>query len=141
MQLPTGFSIGNVDVEGESQAVADLIALAIENVRLKVYDRIGKDVSFEKPDIVGVIDTRFDSVSLQLSPVFLYGRYQKFDRTIPQTIWNCKRCRGRGCEYCDGTGKIYPTSVQEIIGDPILQEMGGTRHLFHGMGREECGGL
>ena len=106
-------------------------------IGLKVYDRIGKAVSFEKPDIVGVIDTRFDSVSLQLSPVFLYGRYQKFDRTIPQTIWNCKRCRGRGCEYCDGTGKIYPTSVQEIIGDPILQEMGGTRHLFHGMGRED----
>lgn len=106
-------------------------------VGLRVYDRIGKEVSFEKPDIVGVVDTRFDSVSLQVAPVFLYGRYQKFDRTIPQTIWNCKRCRGRGCEYCKGTGKIYPTSVQELIGDVILNEMGGTRHLFHGMGRED----
>jgi tRNA pseudouridine synthase 10 len=106
-------------------------------VGLKVYDRIRKEVSFEKPDIVGVVDTRFDIVSLQISPLFLYGRYQKFDRTIPQTVWNCKRCRGRGCEYCNGTGKIYPTSVQEQIGDIIIREIGGSRHLFHGMGRED----
>ena len=106
-------------------------------VGLNVYHRIGKDVSFERPDIVGIIDTRFDSVSLQIAPIFLYGRYRKFDPTIPQTIWNCNRCRGRGCEYCGGTGKIYPTSVQELIGDVILRETGGTRHLFHGMGRED----
>ena len=144
------YLIGSVIDEEIIQAENDIqTELGIENcgeglksemnrvIGLKVYDRIGKEVSFERPDIVGVIDTRFDSVSLQLSPVFLYGRYQKFDRTIPQTIWNCKRCRGRGCEYCNGTGKIYQTSVQEIIGDPILEKMGGTRHLFHGMGRED----
>jgi tRNA pseudouridine synthase 10 len=106
-------------------------------IGLKVFDKIGKDVSFEKPDIVGVVDTRFDSISLQLSPIFLYGRYLKFDRTIPQTIWNCKRCRGKGCEYCEWSGKMYQTSVQEIIGNVILEDAGGTRHLFHGMGRED----
>jgi len=106
-------------------------------IGLKVFERIGKEVSFTKPDVVAVVDTRFDTVSLQLSPIFLYGRYQKLDRTIPQTIWNCKRCRGKGCEYCDLTGKIYPTSVQEIIGNVILEVTGGSRHLFHGMGRED----
>ena len=106
-------------------------------IGLKVFDRIGKEVSFGNPEIVAVVDTRFDSVSLQVTPIFLYGRYTKLDRTIPQTVWNCKRCRGRGCEYCDHTGKIYQTSVQEIIGDTIIEMTGGTRHLFHGMGRED----
>jgi len=106
-------------------------------IGLKVWKKIGKEVSFSKPDIVGVVDTRFDSISLQVAPIFLYGRYVKLNRTIPQTIWNCKRCWGKGCEYCDQTGKIYQTSVQEIIGDVILKETGGTRHLFHGMGRED----
>jgi len=133
-------------IEAENQIIDELgIAEFGEGMKsemnrvigLKVYDRIGKEVSFNKPDIVGVVDTRFDSVSLQLSPMFLYGRYQKFDRTIPQTIWNCKRCRGKGCEYCDGTGKIYQTSVQEIIGDVVLKEIGGSAHIFHGMGRED----
>jgi len=106
-------------------------------IGLRVYSALQKEVSFEKPDIVAVIDTRYDTVSLQIAPLFIYGRYQKFDRTIPQTIWNCKRCRGKGCEYCNYTGKMYPTSVQELIGDVFLKETEGTKHTFHGMGRED----
>ncbi|MCK4613403.1 MAG: tRNA pseudouridine(54/55) synthase Pus10 [Thermoplasmata archaeon] len=106
-------------------------------IGIRVFERLEKEASFERPDIVAVVDTRFDTVTLQVAPIFIYGRYLKFDRTIPQTIWNCKRCRGRGCEYCNHTGKIYQTSVQELIGDAFLKETGGTRHLFHGMGRED----
>jgi tRNA pseudouridine synthase 10 len=46
-------------------------------------------------------------------------------------------CRGKGCERCNFTGKMYQTSVQEIVGDPIQAAAEGSDHFFHGMGRED----
>jgi tRNA pseudouridine synthase 10 len=101
----------------------------------------GKDVEFSSPDVVAIVDTRFSHAVLDVTPIFLYGRYRKLSREIPQTKWPCKKCRGKGCEKCDFTGKMYQTSVQEIIGDPVLEEVEGDEHLFHGMGREDIDAL
>lgn len=32
---------------------------------------------------------------------------------------------------------MYPDSVQELIGDPLVREAEGRDHFFHGMGRED----
>ena len=45
-----------------------------------VEAKVKKDVNFERPDIVAVIDTRFDNVVLQISSLFIYGRYKKLIR-------------------------------------------------------------
>ena len=102
-----------------------------------IQARIPQEVEFANPDVVALVDTRFAHVDLDISPLFIYGRYRKFSREIPQTRWPCNRCRGKGCEKCHGTGKMYQTSVQEIIGGPLLREVQGTDHFFHGMGRED----
>jgi tRNA pseudouridine synthase 10 len=99
--------------------------------------RIGKMVNFDTPDITILVDTRYDDISLQIASMFIYGRYQKFVRDIPQTKWPCKRCWGKGCENCNGTGKVYPTSVEEIIAKMAMEITSGNEHLFHGMGRED----
>lgn len=96
-----------------------------------------KQVDFSHPDVVAIVDTRFASVELEIAPLFIYGRYKKYSREIPQTRWVCTQCRGRGCERCNFRGKMYETSVQEIIGDPILKAAKGVDHFFHGMGRED----
>jgi tRNA pseudouridine synthase 10 len=106
-----------------------------------VWALIGKDVEFTSPEVVAVIDTRFADVELDIAPVFVHGRYRKLVRDIPQTKWPCRRCQGKGCERCGNTGKMYPTSVQEIIGDVALEVFGGKEHLFHGMGREDIDAL
>ncbi len=103
----------------------------------RVQEKIDKEVNLEKPDIKAIIDTRFDSVDIEISPLFIYGRYNKLDRNIPQTRWNCNRCRGKGCEKCDGTGKMYETSVEEIIGEPMVKSFSGEDFTLHGMGRED----
>jgi tRNA pseudouridine synthase 10 len=36
---------------------------------------------------------------------------------------------------------MYPTSVEEIIASPAMQQSGGTDHSFHGMGREDIDAL
>ncbi len=99
--------------------------------------RLGKPVDFEHPDIVAMIDTSFDVVSLQISSVYIYGRYRKLARGIPQTKWPCRICNGKGCRSCGFKGKLYETSVEELIAGPLLAAAQGTEHAMHGCGRED----
>ncbi len=103
----------------------------------RVCDLTSKDASLENPDILAIVDTSFDHVDLQVNPLFVRGRYRKLARGIPQTRWPCKRCRGKGCARCGGTGKMYPTSVEEILAQAVMRDAGGTGHALHGMGRED----
>ncbi len=103
----------------------------------RVCDLVGKEAERENPDVVAVVDTSFDHVDIQVNPLFLKGRYRKLVRGIPQTRWPCKRCWGKGCAKCGGTGKMYPTSVEEILAAEVMRETGGTGHALHGMGRED----
>ena len=77
------------------------------------------------------------TVDLDVRSQYFYGRYRKLERGIPQTKWPCKSCKGRGCEKCDFTGMQYTSSVQGLIGDPLLEKFGSEEHSFHGMGRED----
>lgn len=98
---------------------------------------IHRPVEFKNPQVVALVDTRFGEVKLDIAPLFIGGRYNKFSREIPQTVWPCRECHGKGCPHCNGKGKMYETSVQEIIGDIALEMAGGQEHFFHGMGRED----
>ena len=91
----------------------------------------------DHPDLVMIADLPTGRVELTVLPVYFRGRYRKLDRTLPQTKWPCRRCEGRGCDHCHGTGKTYPTSVEEIVAAPILRATGGDGTRFHGMGRED----
>ena len=116
-----------------------------ESIKAELNREIGKlalpmihrPVEFKNPQVVALVDTRFADVTLDISPVFIAGRYNKYSREIPQTIWPCRVCHGKGCDHCHGKGKMYDTSVQEIIGDIALEMADGQEHFFHGMGRED----
>ncbi|MFW6304843.1 MAG: tRNA pseudouridine(54/55) synthase Pus10 [Candidatus Saliniplasma sp.] len=103
----------------------------------RVFDRIDAEVDLEKPDIKGILDTRFDTVEIEIAPLFIHGRYRKLSRDIPQTKWVCKKCWGKGCEHCGGKGKMYETSVEEILGEPLKDMAFGEDFTLHGMGRED----
>jgi tRNA pseudouridine synthase 10 len=98
-----------------------------------------KMVNFDSPDMTVVLDTRYDSISLQIASLFIYGRYRKLTRTLPQTRWPCKRCWGKGCKNCNGTGKLYESSVEEEVAAEVMDATAGKAHFFHGMGREDIG--
>jgi tRNA pseudouridine synthase 10 len=103
----------------------------------RVCNLVGKEPSLESPDLLAIIDTSFDHVDLQVNPLFLRGRYRKLVRGIPQTRWPCRRCQGKGCARCGGAGKMYVTSVEEILAAEVMRKSGGTGHALHGMGRED----
>jgi len=99
--------------------------------------RTGASGGPDRPDIVFLADLAVGRVEPTILPLYVRGRYRKLDRTIPQTHWPCRRCRGRGCDTCRGTGKTYPTSVEELVGAPLLTAAGASETRFHGMGRED----
>ncbi|WP_049926688.1 tRNA pseudouridine(54/55) synthase Pus10 [Halopiger goleimassiliensis] len=123
--------------------------------------KTGADVDFDRPDVLAVVDLEgFDplealesgsvtghAVDVQLNPAFVYGRYRKLERDIPQTEWPCRECGGSGvqladdgeepCEYCDGTGYMYETSVEETVRPHVVEAMDGDEGKFHGAGRED----
>jgi len=103
----------------------------------KIAEATGKTTDYKKPDVVILIDPFEEQVKVQVNPIYIAGRYRKLVRGIPQSRWLCSKCRGRGCERCNWTGKMYPESVEEIIGEPVRQQTMGEDIALHGAGRED----
>jgi tRNA pseudouridine synthase 10 len=103
----------------------------------------GAEVDLERPDVLVVLDLATDEVEIQVNSAFVYGRYRKLERGIPQTKWPCSDCDGRGtrkgttCETCDGSGFRYETSVEQEAAPVVRERMNGREAVFHGAGRED----
>ncbi len=69
--------------------------------------------------------------------MYIEGRYRKLSRDLPQTYFYCPQCKGRGCEHCEGFGKLTRDSVQELIAWVALPRFKARRNKFHGAGRED----
>tara|TARA_B100001113_G_scaffold276096_1_gene230660 strand:- start:354 stop:1595 length:1242 start_codon:yes stop_codon:yes gene_type:complete len=106
-------------------------------IGIGVFQKLNLSTRLDRPDSTIIIDTRYDTVSLEIKSIFIEGKYNKFDRTIPQTYWPCRKCKGRGCKSCNGSGQLYPDSVQSLIAEPFMKITKSTENLFHGMGRED----
>ena len=110
----------------------------VDEIGKRLKDRLdGITMVSDKPDVLALIDVLTLTVELDVRAVYVYGRYRKLERGIPQTRWPCRACKGRGCERCNHTGLQYEKSVQDLVGNPMLEIFQGTEHAFHGMGRED----
>ena len=131
----------------------------------RVGAAIGAEVDFDRPDVVCVLElgavdplaiadgasVSGHAVDVQVNPAFVYGRYRKLERNIPQTEWPCRDCGGSGtrlesdgptdCPGCDGTGYRYDTSVEQLVAPPVVSAMDGETGTFHGAGREDVDAL
>ncbi|HEC94794.1 MAG TPA: tRNA pseudouridine(54/55) synthase Pus10 [Thermoplasmatales archaeon] len=144
-----GSKIDEEICEREQQLQETFHLLDAEPIRMEINREVGKilsrktgkQVCFDHPEITILIDTRFNHVELQISSLFIYGRYMKKVRGIPQTRWPCRVCRGRGCRRCGFTGKTYETSVEELIAAKVLEATRGEDEAFHGCGREDIDAL
>ena len=103
----------------------------------RIAEQTGKEAEYLKPDIAIVCNPFTEQVRLQVNPLFVSGRYRKLVRDIPQSKWFCSSCRGRGCEKCGGTGKLYSESVEELASKPLLEAAEGEKTSFHASGRED----
>ncbi len=116
-----------------------------ESIKQELNRELGKKIELntkkefkrEKEDATIMIHPYEFKTEYIINPLFIYGRYNKFVRGIPQTKWLCRRCKGKGCSKCNQTGKMYEESIQELITELFLNETKGTDSAFHGAGRED----
>ncbi|MDS0473763.1 tRNA pseudouridine(54/55) synthase Pus10 [Natrinema sp. 1APR25-10V2] len=140
-----------------------------ESIKREVNREVGRrvgattetEVDFDRPDVLAIVDLEgFDplealesgtvtghAVDVQVNPAFVYGRYRKLERDIPQTEWPCRECGGSGvqlsddgeepCDYCGGSGYMYDTSVEQVVRPHVVDAMNGDEGTFHGAGRED----
>ncbi len=88
----------------------------------KLIERKGYRHDAKRPDVNFILDFTNKKISVEVNPIFIYGKYQKLARGIPQTKWP--------------SGK-YRTSVEQIIAKPFMKATGGSGHKLHGLGRED----
>ena len=89
-------------------------------VGVRVAALTGREPDLDHPDLVAAADHARGEVTVIARPLFVAGRYRKLVRGMPQCRW-----------------LRWPTSVQQIIGDPVCEAAGGADHNFHGAGRED----
>jgi tRNA pseudouridine synthase 10 len=117
----------------------------VEPIKSEINRELGKLVekAIEKkfapknPDVTILVNMKTGKVSLDLRSLYIVGYYQKLKRGIPQTKWLCTECGGKGCKKCRNVGKMYKTSVQEIIEKPLLKAAESYKSSFHGAGRAD----
>ncbi|MFX1375496.1 MAG: tRNA pseudouridine(54/55) synthase Pus10 [Promethearchaeota archaeon] len=104
-----------------------------------LMNKLKTSPEFNSPDVLLVYIIGYDSfeIKLNLKSLFIFGRYNKLIRGIPQTHWACQNCMGKGCELCNFTGKQYLISVEELINPEFIKESKATDSKFHGAGRED----
>ncbi|MDP3624352.1 MAG: tRNA pseudouridine(54/55) synthase Pus10 [Methanobacteriaceae archaeon] len=122
----------NLDVESIKREINRELGKILE-------ERLNTEVDFDNPQIVINADFRQEAlkIRIQINPLFLEGRYRKLIRGIPQTKWPCRKCRGKGCEGCNFTGKMYLETVEELISEPAHKMSHSKESKFHGAGRED----
>jgi len=113
----------------------------------RIGDLTGAEVEFGRPDVQFTLDLATDEVDVNVNSAFVYGRYRKLERDIPQTKWPCNDCNGTGrwqgqpCEGCDGSGYRYDESVEQLTAPVVVDAMDGEAGTFHGAGREDVDAL
>ena len=134
------------DIQKRDEELSEKFNLTVETLKkevnrligLGIWEKYDKDAEFERQDIVFNIDLIDEpKVKIQINPLYIEGKYNKYKRGIPQTKWPCTKCKGRGCEECNFTGKQYPESVEELISEHFLKLTKGREAKFHGAGRED----
>jgi tRNA pseudouridine synthase 10 len=103
----------------------------------RIAEISGKETDYKTPEVVVLMNPFTQKVNVQVNPIYVAGRYRKLVRDIPQSRWLCSKCRGKGCKQCNWTGKMYPESVEELIGEPLRKQAQGEDVALHGAGRED----
>ena len=134
------------DIQKRDDELSEKFDLTVETIKkevnrligLEIWERYDKEAEFERQDVVFNINLKGNpKVKIQINPLYIEGKYNKYKRGIPQTKWPCGKCKGRGCEECNFTGKQYPESVEELISEHVLKLTKGREAKFHGAGRED----
>jgi tRNA pseudouridine synthase 10 len=74
---------------------------------------------------------------VKTKPVFLYGRYVKDKRGLPQKEESCRDCMGKGCIFCNNHGIVSFDGVEGKISKFLYEKFKTERVKFTWIGGED----
>ncbi|RLF00772.1 MAG: tRNA pseudouridine(54/55) synthase Pus10 [Thermoprotei archaeon] len=92
-----------------------------------VQELTGKRYSPKKPDLLFILDLEEWRVNASARPLFIYGRYRKLVRGLPQSPW----------PYPPDSRVLYATSIEELITEPMIEATRARDAKLHAAGRED----
>lgn len=143
------FEVGTIiqkEIKQKDEKLSNELDLNSESIKkhlnriiaTQIASKRNKKIDFNKQDIVVNVNLKNKGkIRIQINPIFIEGKYNKYIRGIPQTKWDCIYCKGKGCEKCNGSGKYYSESVEELLSNHLLEATRGYKSKFHGAGRED----
>ena len=144
-----GARIPTAMIEQEDKLRADLKLKGGETLKAnftrdlndEVSKQLDAEVTHRRPDVTVIVDSLVDIVEVSSKAIFVYGRYNKSKRGIPQKRRRCLECRGKGCPECNLTGYSTTDSVEQRLTIPMLSLFNASRIKFTWIGSEDSNSL
>ncbi|MBS3069846.1 tRNA pseudouridine(54/55) synthase Pus10 [Candidatus Micrarchaeota archaeon] len=101
-----------------------------------IAKKSGNRMDAKNPQALFSIDFLKGKGDAMPAPMYLFGHYTKHARDIAQSRWECSKCKGRGCDRCAGSGKMY-SSVEDEMRAAAKETFLAKDALLHASGRED----
>ena len=96
-----------------------------------------KHIDHLSPDTTFTINFKTEQCNVKTKPVFLYGRYVKDKRGLPQKEESCRDCMGKGCIFCNNHGIVSFDGVEGKISKFLYEKFKTERVKFTWIGGED----
>ena len=93
------------------------------------------------PDITFTINFRSGQCNVKARSIFLYGRYSKGKRGLPQKEESCQDCKGKGCIFCNNHGIVSFDSIEGKIAQFLYEKFETDQVKFTWIGGEDRASL
>jgi len=144
-----GLTLKNSYLERDDYIKSKYKIKGIENIKFSISNELTKKITkktksrkkLEDPDIFLQVNFKDDSCTIRSKPIFVYGRYNKRIRKIPQKLKSCKSCNGFGCHNCNFTGLENIESVESKISYFLKKKFDANRVQINWIGGEDQSSL
>ena len=119
------------------------------NIKNQINHEIGKKFARKtkskldttNPEITLKINFKDNSCKIHSRSLFMYGRYTKRKRNLPQKQTPCKNCQGKGCFSCDFHGLENFNSVEGQIAKFVIGKFNSKQVKINWIGGEDKASL
>ena len=103
----------------------------------KFIRKTKKRIDHLLPDVTFTINFKTEQCNVKTKPVFLYGRYVRDKRGLPQKEESCRDCMGKGCIFCNNHGIVSFDSVEGKISKFLYEKFETDQVKFTWIGGED----
>ena len=144
-----GLTLKNSFLEKDDHIKSKFKIKGIENIKFGISKEMAKKISQKTkskrilvdPEMFIQANFKDESCTIRTKPIFIYGRYNKKIRKLPQKQLSCKKCNGIGCHNCDFKGFENIESIEGKISNFLIKKFDGTQVKINWIGGEDQSSL